>query len=125
MGALQAGLCDSVILFGSVNASGNLLASSCRCIIFWTSRSQSLVRGSCQDVDGLNHSKSFEINRLLSPPKDGYVDSSNCESSYLALNKSPVVGSRYLMMLGESYPTYIPILLCGPILVLCGGAIGM
>ncbi|MFS7949081.1 hypothetical protein Hanom_Chr06g00567371 [Helianthus anomalus] len=38
-GAFDAGICDFVTLFVSVNASGNSFAILCKCIIFWTSDS--------------------------------------------------------------------------------------
>ncbi|MFS8010954.1 hypothetical protein Hanom_Chr14g01303061 [Helianthus anomalus] len=38
-GAFDAGTCDFVTLFVSVNASGNSFAILCKCIIFWTSYS--------------------------------------------------------------------------------------
>ena len=42
IGALAAGIYDLVTLFGSAKESGNWLASFCKCIIFWTSKSHSL-----------------------------------------------------------------------------------
>ncbi|KAF5789855.1 hypothetical protein HanXRQr2_Chr09g0376161 [Helianthus annuus] len=38
-GAFDAGICDFVTLFVSVNASGNSFAILCKYIIFWTSDS--------------------------------------------------------------------------------------
>ena len=43
----------------------------------------------------------------LSPPNDGKLTSSNWQSANLALKMSPVKGSRYLMIDGESKPMYI------------------
>ena len=44
----------------------------------------------------------------LSPPNDGKLTSSKWQSANLALKTSPVKGSRYLMIDGESKPMYIP-----------------
>ena len=44
----------------------------------------------------------------LSPPNNGKLTSLKWKSSNLALKTSPVKGSRYLIIDGESKPMYIP-----------------
>lgn len=58
------------------------------------------------------------------PPNAGKFDSSKWQSAKWAVNKSHIIGSRYFTIYGHSYPTYILILLWGPILLHCGRKIG-
>ena len=48
----------------------------------------------------------------FSPPNGGNKFSLKWQLAKCAVKTSHVEGSRYLMMEGESYPTYIPSLLC-------------
>lgn len=52
------------------------------------------------------------------------MSSLNWQSLYLALKMSDVVGSRYLIIDGESKPMYTPLFRCGPIFVRLGPSIG-
>jgi hypothetical protein len=45
---------------------------------------------------------------LVISPYVGKWSSLNIQSAYRAVNKSPVSGSRYLIIGMELYPTYIP-----------------
>ena len=60
---------------------------------------------------------------LLSPLNAEKLSSSKMQSAWRGVNKSPVRGSRYFMIDGDLYPTYIPNFLWGPIIVCCGGEI--
>ena len=71
------------------------------------------------------HSKKFPFKLLIFPPNIGKIDSSKWQSINLAVNKSPINGSRYLIIDGDLYPTYIPNLVWGPIFIRCGGEIGI
>ena len=105
---------------------GRLFAMFCKWIILWTSSLDSLVRGSKDWMSEAFHSVSWHfIWYILSPPNAGILSSSKMQSACRAVNKSPVRGSRYFMIDGDLYPTYIPNFLWGPIDVRCGGDIGM
>lgn len=119
IGVFAGGIFDLVIIFLSVNAFGNWFSKICKWIIFWTSSSYYFVRGSRWDNGNSFQPISF-FNLLFSPPNVGKFYSSKWQSTNRAVNKSPIVGSRYFIIDRDSYPTYISILLWGFILVQCG-----
>jgi hypothetical protein len=96
----------------------------CKLIIFWTSHSDSIVCGSYDWIPVVFQFISWHSVCYLSPPNAGKLSSSKMQLAYRAVNKYPVRGSRYLMIDGDLYPTYIPNFLWGPIDVRCGGDIG-
>ena len=55
-------------------------------------------------------------------PEDGNIISSKWQSVNLAINISPIFGSRNLMINGEYYSMYMPKWRWGSILDLCGSA---
>lgn len=101
-GILVAGIYDFVTFWVSVKTSGSWFAAFCKCIIRWTSSSHWFVRVSNEDNVGIDQLISCSFGPFpLSSPSGGKIDSSNWQSKNLARNRSPVKGSRYLII-GES-----------------------
>ena len=123
-GAFKAGTCDLVTLFESVNASGNYWAIFWKWISLWTSCLDWFVWGSKWFKDDTFHVSFFFSSSRFSLPNARNIGSFNWQSVKRAVKRSPVRGSRYFIMDEDSKPTYIPNLLCGPIFVRCGRAIG-
>jgi hypothetical protein len=111
-GALAAGICDFNTPLISVNSYGRLFTNCCWCIILWTSSSVSLVRGSrdwmllalhyiSRNSLLLSYIPSLKIlhqsNSLLFSPKILWA--------YRAEKRSPILGSKYLIMDEVSSPT--------------------
>ena len=96
-GTFAAGICDLVTFVISVNASGIESATFWRSIILFTSLSLYEVRGSRWDRVGTNHDnscRSLGKSFFLSPPNDGKTVSSKWQSANLAVERSPVKGSK-------------------------------
>ena len=121
IGALTARIWDFITLDKSVNASAidmqyfsNALSFERHVYICWYEDLNEIV---------ISIPIYFIFQMLIFSPNVGYIDSSKWQSTNLAVNKSPVIGFKYFIIERDSYPTYIPNLLWGPIFELCGGAI--
>ena len=76
------------------------------------------------EIEMMNSNLPLFLMTYVLPSNVGYTDSSKWQSANVALNKSPILGFKYFTIERDSYPTYIPNVLLGPIFVRCGGAIG-
>ena len=105
-GAFIAGIWYSVTPFESVNAFGSWFVMSYKWSIFWTSCSHCFVQGSKFNNDNAFHVISLS-NCLISPSNVGIIVSSKWQLTNRVVNKSPVKGSKYLIIDGDSNPIYI------------------
>ena len=88
--------------FGWMNAFGNWFAKIFKWIVFWTSSSPYFIRGSRWDNDNSFQLTTFS-SFLFSPPNARKFDSLKWQSANRAMKKYPIVGSRYLIIDGETY----------------------